>query len=61
MAKKPKLGSGLRFKKLANSIARKGNIDNPGAVAAAIGRRKFGNEKMQKMAIKGRKRHENEE
>lgn len=42
---------------LANSIARKGDVDNPGAVAAAIGRKKYGNEKMQKMAIAGKKRH----
>lgn len=55
--KLPKLGSGKRFKMLANSIARKGDVDNPGAVAAAIGRKKYGNEKMQKMAIAGKKRH----
>lgn len=58
MAKQPKLGSGARFKKLANKIARSGKVDNPGAVAAAIGRKKYGNAKMQKMAEAGKRRHE---
>lgn len=60
MAKKPRLGSGKRFKALANEIARKGNVDNPGAVAAAIGRKKYGNAKMTKMAQAGKKRHSHE-
>ena len=59
--KKPRLGSGARFKQLANKIARKGNVDNPGAVAAAIGRRKYGEEKFQKMAEKGKARHAREQ
>lgn len=58
MAKLPKLGSGLRFKKLANKIARNGNVENPSAVAASIGRKKYGNKKMTKMAEAGKKRHE---
>ena len=56
MSAKPKLGSGVRFKKLANSIAREG-VDDPDAVAAAIGRKKYGNKKMNAMAKKGRARH----
>lgn len=52
-----KLGSGKRFKSLANKIARSGNVDNPDAVAASIGREKYGNKKMQKMAEIGKKRH----
>lgn len=55
-AKKPKLGSGKRFAALEKSIARKGNVSNPGAVAAAIGRKKYGNQRMQKMAATGRRR-----
>ena len=55
---KPKLGSGKRFKSLANKIARSGHVDNPKAVAAAIGRKKYGNEKMQAMAKKGKERHD---
>ena len=54
MAKKPKLGSGARFAKLESSIASKGNVRNPGAVAAAIGRKKFGKAKFQKLAAKGK-------
>lgn len=56
--KKPKLGSGKRFKALANKIARSGNVDNPDAVAAAIGNSKYGVKKMHKMAMAGKKRHE---
>lgn len=55
---KAKLGYGVRFKKLANKIARSGDVDNPDAVAAAAGRKKYGNKKMQKMAEMGKKRHE---
>ena len=54
MAKKPKLGSGARFAKLESSIASKDNVRNPGAVAAAIGRKKFGKAKFQKLAAKGK-------
>lgn len=56
MSHKPKLGSGLRFKRLANSFAHKG-IDNPGALAAKIGREKYGKKKFQSLSDKGRKRH----
>ncbi len=54
--KKPKLGSGKRFQMLANSIARKGDVDNPEAVAASIGNKKYGVKKMHKMAMAGRKK-----
>jgi hypothetical protein len=57
MAKKPKLGSGKRFKILANKIAKNSDIDNPAAVAASIGRKKYGAKKMAKMAAVGKKRH----
>lgn len=56
-SKKPKLGSGVRFKKLANKMARQG-VDNPDAVAAAIGNSKYGVKKMHKMAMAGKKRRE---
>jgi hypothetical protein len=55
--KKPKLGSGKRFENLEKSIASKGKVDNPTAVAAAIGRKKYGATKMAKMSAAGRKRH----
>jgi len=45
---------GERFKKLEKEIAAKGDVRDPGAVAAAIGRKKYGKKKFQKMAAKGR-------
>jgi hypothetical protein len=55
MAKKARLGSGKRFSSLKRSLARKG-ARNPGALAAHIGRKKYGAKKMSSMAAKGRKR-----
>lgn len=56
MAKrKPKLGSGKRFASLKRSLARKG-ARNPGALAASIGRKKYGKKRMAKMSAAGRKR-----
>lgn len=55
MAKKPKLGSGGRFKKLVGKL--KGKVKNPAAVAASIGRKKYGKRRFQKLAAKGRKKH----
>ncbi len=52
---KPKLGSGKRFKKVEEA-ARRSGANDPAAVAAAVGRKKYGNKKMQKMAAKGKKR-----
>ncbi|HJU78127.1 MAG TPA: hypothetical protein VJ599_01000 [Nitrososphaeraceae archaeon] len=52
--KKPKLGSGERFKQLEGKLAAKG-ISNPGGLAAKIGREKYGAKKMAKMAEKGKK------
>lgn len=53
--KKPKLGTGARFKKVEEA-ARKSGARDPGAVAAAAGRKKYGATKMAKMAAKGRKK-----
>lgn len=51
--KKPKLGSGERFSALASSLKAKG-AENPNALSAWIGREKYGNERFQKLALKGR-------
>lgn len=51
---KPKLGSGLRFKKLSDTLKRKGAHD-PDALAAFIGRKKYGKKRFQKLATKGKK------
>lgn len=40
MPKKPKLGSGKRFDELVAKL--RGKVKNPNAVAAAIGRKKYG-------------------
>lgn len=55
MAKQPKLGSGGRFKKLVGELAAKG-AEDPKALAASIGRKKYGKEEFQKMATAGKKK-----
>ena len=52
---KSKLGSGARFKAVEKSAAKSG-ASNPAAVAAAAGMKKYGKEKMEKMAIAGKKK-----
>jgi hypothetical protein len=54
MAKKPKLGTGKRFSNLSKSLASKG-ASNPGALAAYIGRKKYGAKKYAKLAASGKK------
>ena len=53
MAKAPKLGSGSRFKKVEKAAAKSG-AKNPAAVAASAGRKKYGEEKMEKLAKAGK-------
>lgn len=57
--KMPPLGSGARFKALQGELAKRG-AKNPGAMAAAIGRAKYGKVKMSKMAAAGRKRSDHD-
>ena len=52
--KSMKPGGGGRFAKM--KVKLKGKVKNPGAVAAKIGRKKYGKKKFQSMAAKGRKR-----
>jgi len=52
---KPKVGSGKRFEQLTEDIKGEGDVEDPEAVAAAIGRKKYGKEKFQQMAGKGKK------
>lgn len=42
----------MGFEKLKQKIAARGKVDNPAAVAAAIGRKKYGHEAFQEMAAK---------
>ena len=50
------LGTGERFRALEAKLARTGRSSDPAAIAAAIGRAKYGNAKMAKMAAAGRRR-----
>jgi hypothetical protein len=53
---KAKLGSGARFKALKTKLGKRKGVSNPGALAAYIGRKKYGAAKMSKMSAAGRKR-----
>lgn len=55
MADSMKLGGGGRFKKLEGKLEHRKGVGNPGALAAYIGRRKYGAAKMAKMSAAGRK------
>jgi len=45
----------MGFEKLEKSLAARGDVKDPGAVAASIGRKKYGKAKFQKAAAKGHK------
>lgn len=45
----------LGFAKLRRRIAARGNVRDPGAVAASIGRAKYGKRRFQRAAARGRK------
>ena len=51
---KPPLGSGQRFASLEDKLSRRG-IRNPAALAASIGRKKYGNAKFASLGRHGRK------
>lgn len=51
---KPKLGTGVRFKTLKKNLEAKG-AKNPSALAAYIGRKKYGSTKMGKLSAAGRR------
>lgn len=55
MAKSMAPGGGGRFQKLKKSLSKK-EVKDPGALAASIGRKKYGKKRFQKMAAKGRAR-----
>lgn len=52
---KAKLGEGGRFKALREKLAKRGGVEDPGALSAFIGRRKFGKKRFQGLAAKGRR------
>ena len=51
---KPKLGSGGRFKQLEGKLEHRKGVTNPKALAAYIGRKKYGAKKMGEMSAHGR-------
>lgn len=53
-AAKAPAGKGTRFKAMVKKLKRKKGVKDPNALAAAIGRSKFGKGKMGRMAAKGR-------
>jgi len=53
--KPAKLGSGKRFQTLTEAISKRGGVTDPAAVAAAIGRKKYGAKKFAGLAAKGKK------
>lgn len=53
--KKAKPGQGGRFAALKEKLSKEKGVDNPGALAASIGRKKYGGNKMEAMAAKGQK------
>lgn len=55
MARKPRLGTGERFRRLVRQLAARG-VRNPKALAAWIGRKKYGKKRFQKLAAAGRRR-----
>lgn len=51
----PKIGSGQRFAKVEAAAAKSG-AKNPAAVAAYVGRKKYGKARFQALAATGRRR-----
>jgi len=49
------VGTGVRFRKLVAALRKRG-AKNPKALAAWIGRKKYGKKRFQKMAARGRSR-----
>jgi len=52
--KKPKLGSGGRFKKLVKKLRGRKGVKDPEALAAYIGREKYGKKGFQKLSAGGK-------
>jgi len=50
---KPKLGTGERFSNLVGALKRQKGIEDPKALAAYIGRKRYGKKRFQKLSEKG--------
>ena len=53
---KAKLGSGTRFAALKKKLSGRKGVTDPGALAASIGRKKYGAKKFAKLATAGKKK-----
>jgi hypothetical protein len=53
-AKKPKLGSGERFDQLAKQLGARPGVRDPKALAASIGRKKYGSARFAKLSKGGK-------
>jgi len=51
----PQLGSGERFRNLTSKLSGQKGVTDPKALAASIGRKKYGKEKFQALAAAGKK------
>ncbi len=59
MPRKPRLGSGKRFKRFTSKLRGEGySKESAGRIAAAAGRKKWGRKRMSRMASTGRRRSE---
>lgn len=54
--KKPKLGTGKRFENLKEKLAERGGVEDPDALDAWIGRKKYGKKRYADLSRKGRKK-----
>jgi len=52
---KARLGSGERFAALKRELSKREGVADPEALAAAIGRKKYGKERFQELVAKGRR------
>jgi hypothetical protein len=53
-----KIGSGRRFRGLEAKLAGRPGVKNPGGLAAAIGRKKYGKKRFAQLAQAGKRREE---
>jgi hypothetical protein len=51
----PPLGSGQRFANLSSKLAAQPGVQNPGALAASIGRKKYGIKPFQQLSAAGKR------
>lgn len=52
--RKPKLGSGTRFRNLSSTLAKKYGPEKAKAIAASIGRKKYGAKRFGNLSKRGR-------